>query len=125
MNRRAARAALRKTAAGQMNIAVDEGESGDAVDGDRHGIELMPGVLYRIVIIVIGEDVVRVVRIAFAAEQLKTAVGEYPVDAAARLEQLAALAPAVGLRIVNFDKIGRSEERRVGEEGRSRWSPHH
>ena len=29
------------------------------------------------------------------------------------------------IRIINVDKLTRSEERRVGKECRSRWSPYH
>ena len=36
----------------------------------------------------------------------------------------AASTPAVSVQVLGFEDIGRSEERRVGKECRSRWSPY-
>jgi hypothetical protein len=44
MDRRASAAALCDTVAGEMNEAFDQSHAGDAVHGDRHIFQMMPGI---------------------------------------------------------------------------------
>ena len=61
------------------------------------------------------------VRLAQGDYDRRTTYGRDPLDTALRFE-------AAGLRrlhMVDLDGARRSEERRVGKECRSRWSPYH
>src|SRR2546428_8833403 len=48
-----------------------------------------------------------------------------PISIMAELEQQSHAAPAATAEVSEFESLLRSEERRVGKECRSRWSPYH
>src|SRR6266851_5351367 len=61
----------------------------------------------------------------FTPEEVKTKVIAVPGKMTTAYLALQLFAPGVATEVVPFDQIIRSEERRVGKECRSRWSPYH
>src|SRR3989441_7303132 len=57
--------------------------------------------------------------------RLMSRTGIAPSAVAVPCSSQASIGAAEGSEVVNLPMISRSEERRVGEEGRSRWSPDH
>ena len=69
------------------------------------------------------------VKVAAAVPHVKVADCKFNVE---KIESLIAVAEGKGVQIIIFPEMsitgytcGRSEERRVGKECRSRWSPYH